>query len=187
MPYPIERKLVVAVSSNALFDLTKEDEIFQTKGADAFNKYQIANKKEIISKGLAFPFVRRFLNINKVYREEEPVEVVLLSKNSPQAGNRILQSIKEYNLNISRCAFTSGQSPYKYIPAFNISLFLSTNLEDVSNAINKNYPAGRFIKTKIEDDEKDLELRVAFDFDGVIIDDQAETVFKESGQLKNVS
>jgi 5'-nucleotidase len=184
MPYPIERKLVVAVSSNALFDLTKEDEIFQTKGVDAFNKYQIQNKTKVISKGLAFPFIRRYLNINKFYKEEEPVEVVLLSKNSPQAGNRILHSIKEYGLNISRCAFTSGQSPYKYIPAFNISLFLSINENDVLNAIKENYPAGRFIQTKIEDDEQDLELRIAFDFDGVIIDDQAEAVFKESGQLK---
>ncbi len=184
MPYPIERKLVVAVSSNALFDLTKEDEIFQTQGVDAFNRYQIDKIRKVIDKGLAFPFIRRFLNINKVYKEEEPVEVVLLSKNSPQAGNRILHSIKEYGLNISRCAFTSGQSPYKYIPAFNISLFLSTNHTDVLNAIKENYPAGRFIKTKIEDDEKDLELRVAFDCDGVIIDDEAETVFKESGQLK---
>src|SRR4051794_19207976 len=168
MPYPIERKLVVAVSSNALFDLQKEDEIFQTQGVEAFNKYERDNQKKILNKGLAFPFIRRFLNINNVYQDEKPVEVILLSKNSPQAGMRILNSIKEYGLDITRGAFTSGASPYRYIPAYNVSLFLSTNEQDVMNAIRENYPAGKFIKTKIEDDEDDLELRVAFDFDGVI-------------------
>lgn len=180
MPYPIERKLVVAVSSNALFNLEKEDNIFKTEGLKAYKKYQIENKKKKLEKGLAFPFIKRFLNINKVYSKEKPVEVVLLSKNSPETGIRIFNSIKYYGLDITRAAFTSGQSPYKYIPAYNISLFLSTNENDVINAIKANYAAGRILKTKVEDND-DLELRVAFDFDGVVADDEAEKIYEESG------
>lgn len=112
------------------------------------------------------------------------MEVVLLSKNSPETGIRIFNSIKEHGLDISRAAFTSGKSPFSYIPAYNISLFLSTNETDVVNAIKANHGAGRVIKTKMQDEEEDQELRVAFDFDGVIADDQAEKVFKESGQLE---
>jgi 5'-nucleotidase len=180
MPYPIDRKLVVAVSSNALFDLEKEDEIFRNEGLNAFKKYQFQNKKTNLNKGIAFPFIKRFLNINSVYNEERPVEVVLLSKNSPEIGIRIFNAIKHYNLDISRAAFTSGQSPYKYIPAYNISLFLSINEIDVVNAIEANYAAGRILRTSVLDDD-DMELRVAFDFDGVIADDEAEKVYAESG------
>lgn len=180
MAYPIERKLVVAVSSNALFDLELEDSIFINDGLQAYKKYQIDNKLKGLEKGIAFPFIKRFLNINKVYKEESPVEVVLLSKNSPETGIRIFNAIKNYSLDISRAAFTSGESPYKYIPAYNISLFLSTNTTDVTNAINANYAAGRILKTSVSDNE-DLELRVAFDFDGVIADDEAEKVYAESG------
>ncbi|MBI4957854.1 MAG: 5'-nucleotidase, partial [Desulfovibrio sp.] len=89
-------------------------------------EYQWQNRGKVLGKGLAFPFVRRFLNINKIYSREMPVEVVLFSKNSPETGARIFNSIRDYNLNITRAAFTSGQSPHKYIPAYNISLFLST-------------------------------------------------------------
>jgi len=118
------------------------------------------------------------------YVQEIPVEVVLLSKNSPETGVRIFNAIKDHGLDISRAAFTSGKSPYNYIPAYNISLFLSRNEQDVLNAINANYGAGRIIKTTIVDEDEDMELRVAFDFDGVIADDQAEKVFSETGQLQ---
>ncbi|MCG2587764.1 5'-nucleotidase [Rhodohalobacter sulfatireducens] len=185
MPYPIDRKLVVGISSNALFDLEDEDRIFKNKGLTAYKEHQIEKRDSILDKGLAFPFIKRYLNINKVYKEEEPVEVVLISKNSPETGVRIFNSIKEYGLDISRAAFTSGESPYEYIPPYNISLFLSTSENDVLNAINAGYPAGRIIKSNVLDveEEKDLELRVAFDFDGVLIDDEAEKVYKETEQL----
>lgn len=181
MAYPINRKLVVGVSSTALFNLEKESEIFNTVGLDAYRQYQVENKGVPLEKGLAYPFVRRFLNINKVYTEEKPVEVVLFSKNSPETGVRIFNSIRHYELDISRGAFTSGQSPHKYIPAYNISLFLSTDAKDVGNAIRTNYPAGIFIKTEVIDDEDESELRVAFDFDGVIADDEAEKIYKNHG------
>lgn len=183
MPYPIERKLVVGVSSNALFNLEEEDEIFLNEGVEKYRKFQIENKNKPLDSGIAMPFIKRFLNINNVYTEEMPIEVVLLSKNSPESGVRIFNAIKDHNLDISRAAFTSGNSPYRYIPAYNVSLFLSTNELDVINAINSNYGAGRILKTNVTDDEEDMELRVAFDFDGVIADDQAEKIFKETGQL----
>jgi 5'-nucleotidase len=183
MPYPIERKLVVGVSSNALFNLEKEDSIFENHGLEAFRQYQEQNKTKILDKGSAYPFIKRFLNINKYYPDEQPVEVVLLSKNSPESGIRVFNSIKEHGLDISRAAFTTGKSPFPYIPAYNISLFLSTNTNDVESAITAGLAAGRFIKSHVVDDEKDLELRVAFDFDGVIADDAAEQVYKETSEL----
>jgi len=184
MPYSIEKKLVVGVSSNALFNLEKEDEIYKNEGLAAYNKYQEQNKEKILGKGLAYPFIRRFLNINKVYKTEQPVEVVLMSKNSPESGIRIFNSIKDHGLNVSRAAFTSGNPHYHYIPAFNVSLFLSVNDSDVSSAIEAGYAAGRFLKTEVIDDNDDNELRVAFDFDGVIADDQAEKIYNTSKNLE---
>jgi len=181
MPYPIERKLVVGISSNALFDLKKEDDIFKKEGLEAYRKYQIDNKTKILNKGVAFPFIKRLLHINDIYSKEKPIEVVLLSKNSPETGIRIFNSIKYYQLNITRAAFMSGKPVYEYIPAFNISLFLTTDKKDVQLAVQSNYPAGRVIRTKVTDDESISELRVAFDFDGVIADDEAEKVYKEKG------
>lgn len=184
MAYQIDRILVVGVSSTALFDLTEEERIFKDGGISEYRKYQIENSDKILAKGVAFPFIKRYLNINQVYSGEiPPVEVVLVSKNSPETGIRIFKSIQYYDLNISRAVFTSGESPYKYIPAYNISLFLSTNEEDVINAIRAGYPAGRILKTKISDcdDSANQELRLAFDFDGVIADDESEKVYSNSG------
>ncbi|MDF9827649.1 5'-nucleotidase [Ereboglobus sp. PH5-10] len=183
MGYPIDDKLVVGISTNALFDLRIEHSVFEEKGLDAYKKIQHEKRHAILPKGCAFPFIRRFLKINEIYHEEKPVEVILLSRNNPEISPRVFRSIQEYKLNITRACFTSGDAPYKYIPAFNVSLFLTANAKDAKEAILNKYPAGVILPTIIHDDENDSELRIAFDFDGVIADDEAEKVYKKSNQL----
>jgi 5'-nucleotidase len=183
MAFPIENKLVIGVASSALFDLSGSHQVYLDSGPEAYRSYQEDNLDLILGKGVAFPFIRRFLNINKCFPRQNPVEVVLFSRNSPETGLRVMRSIAHYGLDISRAAFMTGKSPYPYLPAFNTSLFLSANEEDVKNAIAANYPAGLVLPSKIVDDDDDIELRVAFDFDGVIADDEAETVFKKNNDL----
>jgi len=178
--YPIEKKLVIAVSSSALFDLTESDQVFREQGAKAYQAFQEANLDKVLKKGVAFPFIRRFLSINQFFPELMPVEVVLLSRNSTTTGRRVFRSIKHYQLDISRAAFLTGSSPFPYIPAFNASLFLTQNEDDVKKAIDVGYPAGIVLPSQVDDIDEDKELRVAFDFDGVIADDEAETVYKQS-------
>ena len=183
MAFQIEQKLVIGVASSALFDLSESHQVYLEEGPDAYRGYQERHLDVILGKGVAFPFIRRFLNINKCLPRQSPVEVVLFSRNSPETGLRVMRSIAHYGLDISRAAFMNGKSPYAYLPAFNTSLFLSANEEDVKSAIAVDYPAGLVLPSRIADDEDDLELRVAFDFDGVLADDESETVFKRNNDL----
>lgn len=183
MTYPIEKKLVIAVASSALFDLTDSDKIYREQGVEQYAQYQETNEDVLLKKGVAFPFIRRFLHINEVYAGQGPVEVVLLSRNSPETGMRVHRSIKEYGLDITRSVFLSGKSPFDYMPAFNAALFLSANEVDVRSAIEAGHPAGMVLPSTIEDTDDDIELRVAFDFDGVIADDEAESVYHETGEV----
>lgn len=183
MAFQIEHKLVIGVASSALFDLTASHQVYLDSGPEEYRKYQEQNLDVILGKGVAFPFIRRFLNINKCFPRQSPVEVVLFSRNSPETGLRVMRSIAHYGLDISRAAFMTGKSPYAYLPAFNASLFLSANEEDVLNALDANYPAGLVLPSTVSDDDDDAELRVAFDFDGVIADDESETVFKRNHDI----
>ena len=183
MAYPIEHKLVIGVASSALFDLSESHQVYLDSGPEEYRKYQEAHIDSVLGRGVAFPFIRRFLNINKHHPHEAPVEVVLFSRNSPETGLRVMRSIAHYGLDISRAAFMTGKSPYTYLPAFNAALFLSANEEDVKSAIAANYPAGLVLPSGIDDDDGDIELRVAFDFDGVLADDESETIFKRNNDL----
>jgi 5'-nucleotidase len=183
MAYPIDRKLVIAIASSALFDLAECDAVFREKGEEEYRRYQRDNQKRLLPQGVAFPFIKRFLRLNSIFQDQKPVEVVLLSKNDPDTGLRVFSSIKQYGLSISRAGFLSGKSPYQYIPAFNASLFLSASADDVRDAVKAGFPAGTVMRTKVTDDDNDPELRVAFDFDGVIVNDEAETVYQQSGDL----
>lgn len=185
MPYPIERKLVVAVASSALFDLSECDRVFRDKGEEAYRRYQLENQKQVLEPGIAFAFIRRLLGLNAAFPEQQPVEVVLLSKNDPDTGLRVFHSIREHGLPITRGGFLSGKNPCEYIPAFNATLFLSANAADVRAAVEAGHPAGTVLKTKARDNPADRELRVAFDFDGVIVDDEAEAaVYQEHQNLQ---
>ena len=183
MAYPIENKLVIGVASSALFDLSESNDVYETQGVDEYRRHQEKNIDVPFRKGVAFPFVRRFLSINQAFPAETPVEVVLLSRNSPETGLRVFRSIQHYGLDITRATFLTGRSPHAYLPAFNASLFLSANQGDVQSAIDASYPAGVVLPSQVYDDELDVELRVAFDFDGVIADDEAEAVYKRNNDL----
>lgn len=182
MAYPIDKKLVIGVASSALFDLTESDAVFRSKGEDAYRRYQRKKEKVILQAGVAFPLVRRLLQLNKGFNEDDaPVEVVLLSRNDPDTGLRVITSIERHGLSITRAAFVSGGNPFLYMNAFNASLFLSANRDDVRKAVRRGLPAGQVFPTTFIDAEKDAELRIAFDFDGVLADDSSEQIYKKKG------
>jgi 5'-nucleotidase len=181
VPYPIEKKLVIAIASSALFDLTESDRVFREKGLEEYRQFQRDNEKVTLSPGVAFPLVRRLLGLNTTDPADQPVEVVLLSRNDPDTGLRVLKSIASHGLAISRAAFVKGRTPFRYLDGFNAALFLSSNEEDVKMAVARGAPAGQVLPTEYVDDSAENELRIAFDFDGIVADDSAEAIFKSSG------
>lgn len=184
MPYDLNSRLVIGVSSSAVFDLSESDQIFKTHGEEYYRKFQEERLNEPLPKGISFSFIRRLLDLNDLSDDpaSDPlVEVVLLSRNDPDTGLRVMKTIAHYGLQITRAIFMQGRSPYEYIPALNIALFLSGNREAVDSAIKLGYPAGHVLESQIVDDEEDSGLRVAFDFDGVLAGDESETVMQTSG------
>ncbi len=183
MPYELENRLVIGVASSAVFDLRESDAVFARDGEEEYRKFQEANLANPLPKGIAFPFVSRLLAINDLSPSptDPLVEVVLLSRNDPDTGLRVMKTIEHYGLNISRAIFMQGKSPYEFIPALNIALFLSAQKSDVEAAILKGHPAGQVLESVFEDDESDRSLRIAFDFDGVLAGDEAENVYQRGG------
>lgn len=173
-------KLVIAISSRALFDLSESHKVFESEGLEAYSRYQIEHEDVVLEPGEAFPMVQKLLRINTLLGGEPRVEVILLSRNSADTGLRIFNSINHYGLNISRAAFTGGASPYRYIAPFNSHLFLSTDAEDVRNALEHGVAAATLLASK-KDLKSDTELRFAFDGDAVIFSDEAEQIFKQQG------
>ena len=183
MAFDLSSRLVIGLASSALFDLTASDQVFRQAGEQVYRDYQRDNQDQPLARGVAFPFIRRLLSLNQLNPENPPVEVILLSRNDPDTGLRVMNSIEHYELPITRAVFMQGKSPHLYIPAFDIELFLSANANDVKRAVAEGYPAGQILKGEIEDDSNDAQLRIAFDFDGVLADDEAETVYKTTQSL----
>ena len=186
MPYGAMTKmkpsiLTIGLASSALFDLTECDKIFREQGRDAYRQYQEEHINDPLALGIAFPFIRRLLTMNSL-RDEPCVEVVLLSKNDTDTGLRVMRSIKHHGLNIKKAVFLQGRSPIPYIKCFGMSLFLSGDKSDVQQALTEGCPSGMVLGSKGFDDSSDIGIRIAFDFDGVIADDESEKVFRsESG------
>ena len=174
--------LTVAVSSSALFDLTESDSIYQQEGLEAYRRYQIQHEEQVLEPGEGFLLVKKLLSLNDQLGDS-PVEVILLSRNSADTGLRVFNSIEAHKLNITRAAFCSGDSPYKYIRAFGSDLFLSTNAEDVRQALDQQVAAATLIGSTVAGNRRRFsnQLKIAFDGDSVLFSDEAERVFQESG------
>ena len=128
-------KLVIAISSRALFNLDDSHQVYESEGLQAFSQYQVEREDQPLEPGEAFPLVNKLLRLNEHLSEDSRVEVVLLSRNTADTGLRVFNSIQHYELDISRAAFCGGESPWRYINAFGCKLFLSNEAEDVRHAL----------------------------------------------------
>ncbi len=175
-----EKKLVVAVSSRALFNLDESHAIFETQGKEAFCRYQIEHEDEVLEPGYGFVLVKKFLSLNDSSPDDPLVEIILLSQNSADTGLRIFNSIAHYRLNIIRAAFTGGASPYGYITAFGAHLFLSANADDVAKALGAGFAAATILCGPSMTQHSD-QLRIAFDGDSVLFSDESERIYQQRG------
>jgi 5'-nucleotidase len=175
----VEKKLVVAISSRALFDLDESHRIFEEHGKEAFCLYQIEHEEELLQPGVAYNLVSKLLAINELLGQPT-VEVILLSRNSADTGLRVFNSIQHHGLAISRAAFTSGGSPFSYIAAFGADLFLSSDAGDVRKALSAGHAAATILASNKPSSESN-QLRIAFDGDAVLFSDESERIYREQG------
>lgn len=183
MAYQLDGRLVIGVASSALFDLTDSDAYFHATNEEDYRRYQDERIEDPLPPGAAFPFIKGLLELNDLRPGNPLVEVIIMSKNDPVTGLRVMRSVTHHDLPISRAVFSRGRQTHQYIPVFKMSLFLSENAQDIQAAIDSGLPAGRVLSSVAAVDDEDSELRVAFDFDGVIGDDSAERIYKAQGSL----
>ena len=175
-------KLVVAISSRALFNLDESHAIFENEGVTAYCQHQIENEELPLQPGVAFNLVKKLLALNQRDVNNPRVEVILLSRNSADTGLRIFNSIRHHELAISRAAFTGGESTHPYISALGAQLFLSAEPGDVRHALEAGFAAATILPSiSPVSQEHPGQLRIAFDGDAVLFSDESERIFREEG------
>ncbi|MEH6579648.1 MAG: 5'-nucleotidase [Amphritea sp.] len=181
MSIDLSQALVIGVSSRALFDLEHEDSIYQNDSVAAYRTYQQENENTLLEKGTAFHLVEALLGLNKL-SDERLVEVVVMSKNSPDTGLRVLKAINHYGLDITRSAFSGGESLAPFLKAYSVDLLLTRHEEDAQVAIDTEDCAAALIydPPKSYSPDKD-KIRIAFDADAVIFSDESEYIYKTEG------
>ncbi|HKM21373.1 MAG TPA: 5'-nucleotidase [Lachnospiraceae bacterium] len=184
MAYNLDNRLVIGVSSRALFDLTKENTIFENEGVDAYCKYQIEHETDILAPGPGFSLIEALLKLNTLPNHAGRVEVIVMSRNSADTSLRVFNSIKHYKLDITRAVLASGATLAPYLNAFRTDLFLSAYEDDVQRAINSGIAAGIICADgshTYEMKDKINQIRIAFDGDAVLFSDASEKIFQAQG------
>ena len=181
----IDDRLIVAISSRALFDLSESHAVYEAGGVEAYQQHQVLHEDVLLQPGVAFELTRKLLRLNEAGQQH--VEVVLLSRNSADTGLRVFNAISHYKLGITRAVFTSGRDTSRYVPALGTHLFLSADPEDVRHALESGHAAATIVP-RLGYDLADRmssaaidELRIAFDGDAVLFSDEAERVFQAQG------
>lgn len=182
MPASLAGRLVVAISSRALFDFEDENRVFEAGDDRAYMQLQLSRLDEPARPGVAFSLVHKLLAFNTGAAERDRVEVVMLSRNDPASGLRVFRSARHYGLAIERGVFTRGESPWRYLHPLKANLFLSANEADVRQALAAGVPAARVYPASARASEHHPhEVRIAFDGDAVLFSDEAERVYRAGG------
>jgi len=182
MAYDLSNYLVIGVSSRALFDLTRENQIYEKEGLEAYCRYQLDHENDILSPGTGFALIESMLRINQIDENQRRIEVVIVSRNSADTSLRISNSINHYQLDITRAAFTGGEPVAKYLNAFDVDLFLSATEEDVQAAVESNVASGLIYDGATGDEQNTLEqIKIAFDGDAVLFSEESEMIYQNQG------
>lgn len=192
MPLDLSNTLVIGVSSTALFDLSEADRVFRARFAEdkqtavaEYREYTLKRENDDLDDGTGMPLVKALLELNKYRQPGDPplVEVVVMSRNSPETGVRVFNNIRRKGLSISRHAFTGGESVIEYLEAFDVDLFLTTNIKDAQRVIDGGRCAAAIVKAPPYDADPipEGQVRIAFDGDAVLFDESSEIVYKAEG------
>ena len=182
MAYDLSNYLVIGISSRALFDLSVENEIYETQGLEAYCKYQLEHENDILKPGTGYALIEAMLKINQIDAAKRRTEVVIVSRNSADTSLRISNSIDHYKLDITRAAFTGGEPVAKYLNAFDVDLFLSATEEDVQAAVESSVASGLIYDAPSKNATKPLEqIRIAFDGDAVLFSEESEIIYQQQG------
>ena len=136
MPLDLSDTLVIGITSTALFDLNEADAIFRAKidtdpeaAIDEYRAYMEERETESLGPGTGFHLVKALMGLNEFQPESETplIQVVVMSRNSPETGVRVFHNIREQKLDITRSAFTGGESVVDYLDAYDVDLFLTTS------------------------------------------------------------
>ena len=180
MAVSLDNKLVVAISSRALFNFEEENRIFESGDARSYMALQLDRLDLPARPGIAFSLVKKLLAFNDTASQR--VEVVILSRNDPVSGMRIFRSGLANQIKLERGVFTQGRSPFRYLRPLRAHLFLSANAQDVREALEAGFPAARVLtESVLAGSNYPSELRIAFDGDAVLFSDEAERVFQSHG------
>lgn len=184
MPPTLEGKLVVAISSRAVFDFEEENRVFEQGDDAAYMALQRERLDRPARPGVAGALVRKLLAFDApdTPEGERRVEVVVLSRNDPVSGLRVFRSARQAGLRLERGVFTRGRSPWTYLAPLKANLFLSANNDDVRAALVAGFPAARVYPSSVQASESHpREVRIAFDGDAVLFSDESERVFRSGG------
>ncbi|WP_432473802.1 5'-nucleotidase [Amphritea sp. HPY] len=181
MTLNLDSVLVIGVSSRALFNLEYEDSIYQNQDIEAYRSHQLEQESCLLTKGTAFHLVEALLGLNKL-SNERLVEVVVMSKNSPDTGLRVLKAIQHYALDITRSAFSGGEPLGPFLNAYSVDLLLTRHQDDAQIAIDTKDCAAALIYDSPKSFQPDRDkIRIAFDADAVIFSDESEYIYKTEG------
>jgi 5'-nucleotidase len=180
MSITLEDKLVVAISSRALFDFEEENRLFERSDAATYLELQRARLEIPAQRGIAFSLVQKLLAFNTP--DARRVEVVILSRNDPVSGLRVFHSAESAGIALQRGVFTQGRPPFGYLRPLGAHLFLSANADDVTEALRLGYPAAHVFTDSVQASlSHPNEVRIAFDGDAVLFSDEAERVYQAEG------
>jgi 5'-nucleotidase len=182
MPTDLSHYLVIGISSRALFDLSAENQIYQSQGLDAYERYQLANEHVVLKPGAGFPLVKAILRMNALVPGKRKTEVLIMSRNSAETSLRIFNSIEHHKLDITRAALTGGAPLAPYLKAFSVDLFLSLYEDDVQAAVDAGVAAALLYEKPDNPTEAEIDqIRIAFDGDAVLFSEEAERVYQNEG------
>jgi 5'-nucleotidase len=128
-------KIHIAFDGDAVLFSAESERIFQEKGLEAFLKNERENAKLPLPEG---PFAKLLKTLSYIQSQfddsDVPIRTALVTSRNAPAHERVIRTLREWNVRIDEAFFLGGMSKSEVLKAFGAHIFFDDQLIHVNPA-----------------------------------------------------
>ena len=141
--------LKVAFDGDAVIFSEESQEIYEKQGLEAFDSNEKNLAKETLPGGPFKPFLSELHKLQGKFLKKGdcPIHIALVTARSAPSHERVILTLREWNIRIDECLFLGGLPKVNFLKAYHADIFFDDQKENCDLA-SEEVPTGHVVRLK---------------------------------------
>ena len=130
----VKNQIRIAFDGDAVLFSDESEKIYKEKGLEAFVENERDNAKKLLPEGPFAKLLKTLSYLQKQFGEDSPIRTALVTARNAPAHERVIRTLREWDVRIDEAFFLGGMSKSDILKAFNADIFFDDQDINVDSA-----------------------------------------------------